>query len=255
MKIRIIDRSKCEECTSILCTFKRETILPNYYSLRSESTVCPVGYLNQKPITLVEDNYLDTSKCINCCLCVGDCIMDNLTYEDYEYNAVFDNLSGLQYNAIALSYLHKIFGFAANTNRNGSIDFDGYFQLPSKNFEGFVEVDYYNDSLESCRRLLGDFLTYRGQLSEEVNYGLIVLKDFPSETSRDVYYLIKRIKEFPKTCNKEIGITTFSLLRKLALISQNIIAPKELFFDPTKETLSDYKHRIAATYDIDDNLI
>lgn len=255
MKIKITDRNECEECTSVLCTFKSETILPNYYSLRTESTVCPVGYLNQKPIILVEENYLDTSKCINCCLCVKDCIMGNLAIEDYKYNAVFDNLSGLQYNAIALSYLHLIFGFAANTNRNGSIDFDGYFQLPSKNFEGFVEVDYYNDSLESCRRLLGDFLTYRGQLSEEVNYGLIVLKDFPSETSRDVYNLISKIKEFPKTSNKEIGLTTFSLLRKFALASHNILFPKQLFFNPMNESLSDYKKRIAEAYDIDVKLI
>lgn len=255
MKIKIIDRNKCEECTSILCTFKSETILPNYYSLRTESTVCPVGYLNQKPTTLVEYNYLDTSKCINCCLCVGDCIMGNLAIEEYEYNAVFDDLSGLQYNAIALSYLNMIFGFAANTNRNGSIDFDGYFQLPSENFEGFVEVDYYNDSLESCRRLLGDFLTYRGQLSKEVNFGLIVLKDFPDETSRDVYNLIRKIKEFPKTHNIEIVLTTFSLLRKIAFTPHDRLSPKQLFFNPMCDSLSNYKKRIAATYDIDENLI
>lgn len=207
MEIKIKDRTKCESCKKLRCTFANAVLKANYYSLRSESTICPVGYLIDRPTEITDNDAFDTKICIKCGLCVLECPYDNLYVKDFFFNTeTFDNLTEQQYNAIALSYLHNMFEFATNTNRNASIDFDGYVET-SQDLEAFVEVDYGNDSLESCRRLLGDFLSYKGQFDEEVNYGIIVLRNFP-ECSRDIYSLIKNIGKFPLTKNKRIYITT-----------------------------------------------
>ena len=259
MKIKIVDTKICDSCMSIECTFVDSILKPEYYSLRTESTVCPVAYLSEKPTNLLNGFFLDSKKCINCGLCIINCPKSNLQMIDYEYNiSTFENLSEQQYNAIALSYLKKIFGFAANTNRNSSIDFDGYVQFQKTNFEAFVEVDYGNDSLESCRRLLGDFLTYRGSFVSEydsVNNGIIVLKDFPLENSRDVYNLINCIKDFPTTKKKHILIITFSLLRHLAITGINIESPEDIFFSPKLEKLEEFKKRISLKYGISEELM
>lgn len=261
MKIKIIDRSICDRCNLYKCNYVNSILKQDFFSLRTESTVCPVSYLIDKPTFVVQEGNEFSEKCILCGLCVKACPLNNLEfdYESIEHKSNSDlyklnreiderleNLSEQQYNAIAMDYLNLIFGFGANTNRNGSIDFDGYlsFTIGNLGIEAFVEVDYNNDSLESCRRLLKDFLIYKGQYSTEVNNGIIVLKDFPEENSRDIYNLIKNIKNFPYTEKKNIYITTFDILREVSIFKASESFDLSLFFSPKEETLNEYKKRL-----------
>lgn len=92
-----------------------------------------------------------------------NCHANNLEVTDDGQSLDFSGLSEFQINAIALSYLDQIVEFAANTNRNRSMNFDGFMQTRAGE-ACFVEVDYGNDSLECCRRLVGDFITYEGNI-------------------------------------------------------------------------------------------
>lgn len=121
----------------------------------------------------------------------------------------------LHHNAIACSYLNHIFEFAANTNRNKALQFDGYTSTINGK-EAFVQIDQDNDSLESVRRLIGDFLLY-SPADRKIQIGIVVLQELPREGSRDVYNVLESLKSFPTTSNYKFYFTTFKLLRFIAL--------------------------------------
>ena len=118
-------------------------------------------------------------------------------------------------NAIACSYLNHIFEFAANTNRNKALQFDGYASTVNGK-EAFVQIDQDNDSLESVRRLIGDFLLY-SPADRKIQIGIVVLQELPKEGSRDVYNVLESLKNFPTTSDYKFYFTTFKLLRFIAL--------------------------------------
>lgn len=240
MHIRIINADLCESCVNRTCAFVDARIKEQFYSIRTETTVCPQGILidETKPASF-------GGKCINCALCVKSCFADNLEIVDYSQDFNIANLSELQYNAIALGYLDKITGFAANTNRNRSLNFDGFLQ--TKTGEScFVEVDYNNDSLECCRRLIGAFITYEGHIGA-IRNGLIVLQEFPKEGSRDVFNVIEKLASFPSTKDCQIYFCTFSLLRHMMLrLDTSNFALLDLFYNRKNESMEEYQQRIMA---------
>ncbi len=232
MRVKILDENICIECKNITCTYLDATIKESFYSLRSETTVCPTAVLTDGMASVQKkDGFLDKKECIECGLCVANCIKHNLSFENLSLEIdTFDGLSEQQYNALALSYLGRLFDFSANTNRNRSINFDGYIQTHSGD-ECFVEVDWTDDSLESCRRILGDFILYTEKSS--VKCGLIVLRNIPKAGSRDVYELLHHIHNFPKLSEFRFYITTFAILRYLALnSSRKDYELSDLFYDP-----------------------
>ena len=78
-------------------------------------------------------------------MCELSCHCKNIECIDVEYNTNnFANLSTPQCNAIACSYLNHIFEFAANTNRNKSLQFDGYVSTRNGK-EAFVQIDQTED--------------------------------------------------------------------------------------------------------------
>ncbi len=240
MHIRIINADICETCENRTCAFVDARIKDQFYSIRTETTVCPLGILidETKPTSF-------GSKCINCALCVKSCFATNLEIVNYSPDFDIANLLELQYNAIALSYLDKITGFAANTNRNRSLNFDGFLQ--TKTGEScFVEVDYNNDSLECCRRLIGAFITYEGHIGS-IRNGLIVLQDFPKEGSREVFNVIEKLASFPSTKDYQIYFCTFSLLRHMMLkLNTTNLALSDLFYNPRNESIEEYKQRMIV---------
>jgi SOS-response transcriptional repressor LexA len=216
-----------------------------FYSIRTETTVCPLAILvdETKPSSFGD-------KCVKCALCVESCFANNLEIVEYDQNFEIPNLLELHYNAIALGYLDKITGFAANTNRNRSLNFDGFLQTRAGE-PCFVEVDYNNDSLECCRRLIGSFITYEGHIGP-IRNGLIVLQEFPKEGSRDVFNVIDKMMTFPTTKECKIYFCTFSLLRHMMLKRNTFnLALAELFYNPREESLMDYLRRITEEKQID----
>lgn len=107
-------------------------------------------------------------ECMYCCLCAIQCYRDNLEIIDYSFenNIAFVNAlsqsekqSGGCCSIAALSYLHLLFDFAANTNINRAMSFDGFMSDADDNWY-FVEVDASDDSLECCRRYMQPPLHY-----------------------------------------------------------------------------------------------
>ena len=249
MKIKVIDSSICENCRNKKCSFIGATENPNFYNIKTESTVCPTGLLvtgpNESDLEAGEIQSSRETKCVNCCLCVKQCPHNNLKVEDYTYEASdFTGLNEPQHNAISLSYLNNIFDFAANTNRNKALTFDGYIRTITGK-QCFVEVDHQNDSLESCRRILGDIISYNHQKEEKISDGLIVLNDIPKKGSRDVYILLEKIKKFPQTKHLSMYIATFALLRYFNLYLQDgQYELSDLFYNPNEESEEEYVHRI-----------
>ncbi len=260
MRIKIIDRQICEQCNRKTCSNNDVVEKTDFYNLKSERYTCPIR-LFQYGLTdeQLEQGYIDIdmkdNKCVFCLLCAIKCSKRNLKVESYKYDATDDfeflKLNGeLQANApsniIVLSYLNCLFDFAANTNLNRALSFDGY--VCSVNDERcFVEVDIQNDSLESCRRLLADIVSYNFKSEKKINNGLMVLSNFPKEGSRDIYTLIEKIRDFPNTVNVNIYITTFSLLRFYALnIKKNKFSIPNLFWNMMTETSEVYKTRLIS---------
>lgn len=239
MSINIIDIEVCQNCKKETCAFiDRVTKTDTFFA--SEGTVCPTGALQANPS---QQNPFTRKECIECGLCVGYCSKSNLQIVDdsSNFNLIYCNSFGM--NALVSNYLHKIFPFAANSNRNSSVLFDVYVEIDLEK-EAFVEVDI-EDALKCCRHLLGDFLLYQGQFSTEVDLGLIVLKDIPPMGS-NIYTVIEKIRAFPNLKEKEIFITTFSFLRHLFLNSSQDANYKfeEIFFSPMRESLEGYKIRM-----------
>lgn len=266
MRIRIADKKVCEQCNRKTCSNNDVVEKTDFYNLKSERYTCPVR-LFQYGLTdeQLEQGYIDIdlkeNKCIYCLLCAIKCSKQNLQIESYHYDSTNDfellkSIGELQASApsniIALSYLNCLFDFAANTNLNKSLLFDGYVCTVNDE-KCFVEVDIQNDSLESCRRLLGDIVSHNAKSQTKINNGLMVLNNFPKEGSRDIYTLIEKIKSFPSTADLHLYITTFSLLRNYVLrFSKNVYSLSDLFLDMASETNEDYKNRLIAKSIIDD---
>lgn len=266
MRIRIADKKVCDQCNRKTCSNNDVVEKTDFYNLKSERYTCPVR-LFQYGLTdeQLEQGYIDIdlkeNKCIYCLLCAIKCSKQNLQIESYHYDSTNDfellkSIGELQASApsniIALSYLNCLFDFAANTNLNKSLLFDGYVCTVNDE-KCFVEVDIQNDSLESCRRLLGDIVSYNAKSQIKINNGLMVLNNFPKEGSRDIYTLIEKIKSFPSTADLHLYITTFSLLRNYVLrFSKNVYSLSDLFLDMASETNEDYKNRLIAKSIIDD---
>ena len=239
MSINIIDIEVCRNCKKETCAYIDRVTKSNAV-FASEETVCPTGALqanpsHQKPFTKKE--------CIKCGLCVGYCNKSNLQITDVgdRLNLAYCNSYGQ--NAMVSNYLNKIFLFAANSNRNSAVLFDGYVEVGSEK-EAFVEVDE-KDALECCRNLLGDFLLYEGLFSREVHMGLIVMEEIPP-TGSNIYTVIEKMHAFPRLEGKEIYFTTFSFLRYLFLKKQQEVVFEEVFFNPRNESLEEYSNRIKT---------
>lgn len=238
MKISIKNPEICANCMNRTCAFVDGKIKEQFYSLRTETTVCPTGVLESetKQTSFGKD-------CVKCALCSMSCHANNLSVVDDGQPLNLSELSDFQINAIALSYLDHIVEFAANTNRNRSMNFDGFIQTRAGE-ACFVEVDYGNDSLECCRRLVGDFITYEGNIGP-IRKGVIVMREYPREGSRDVFNVIEKLSQFPTTKDCEIYFCTFDTLLHLA---QNKDTSdwqlSDLFYNPNKETISSYHQRI-----------
>lgn len=266
MRIRIADKKVCEQCNRKTCSNNDVVEKTDFYNLKSERYTCPVrlfqyGLTDEQLEQGCIDIDLKENKCIYCLLCAIKCSKQNLQIESYHYDSTNDfellkSIGELQASApsniIALSYLNCLFDFAANTNLNKSLLFDGYVCTVNDE-KCFVEVDIQNDSLESCRRLLGDIVSYNAKSQTKINNGLMVLNNFPKEGSRDIYTLIEKIKSFPSTADLHLYITTFSLLRNYVLrFSKNVYSLSDLFLDMASETNEDYKNRLIAKSIIDD---
>lgn len=238
MKISVKNQEVCDNCMNRTCAFVDVRIKEQFYSLRTETTVCPTGVLES------ETKLASFGKdCVHCALCSMNCHANNLEVMDDGQSLDFSVLSEFQINAIALSYLDQIVEFAANTNRNRSMNFDGFIQTKAGE-ACFVEVDYGNDSLECCRRLVGDFITYEGNIGP-IRKGVMIMRDYPREGSRDVFNVIEKLSLFPTTKDCEIYFCTFDTLLQIAL---NIDATdwhlSDLFYNPNVEDLATYLDRI-----------
>lgn len=240
MNISIIDIEVCQNCKKETCAFTDRVTKSNAVFV-SEGTVCPTGILQANPS---QQNPFAKKECIGCGLCVGYCNKSNLQITDDGRDLNLECCSSYGMNALVSNYLNKIFSFAANSNRNSSVLFDGYVETGGDK-EAFVEVDE-KDALECCRNLLGDFLLYEGQFSNEVNMGLIVLKDIPASGS-NVYTVVEKIHTFPNLEGKEIFFTTFSILRHLFLHPiEGGVKFERVFFNPIKESPESYIQRIET---------
>ena len=246
MNIRIKDLSICQNCNNKTCSYVDPKIKENFFGLRSETTVCPLAIMTDGPEEHEKDGILQPkSHCNNCALCVLYCHKRNLIIENLQNNKNdYDSLKDTQYNALASSYLNKIFDFAANTNRNKALYFDGYVATKDGS-EFFVEVDGGDDSLESVRRILGDILLY--SKDNRIINGIVVLQSLPKPGNRDVFELLLQLKQFPTTASFKIYFTTFNILRHFASnpLPENI-TPSDLFFDLNLDDEISYTSRILT---------
>lgn len=216
MSVKIKNIDICNQCGNKDCSYIDARVKTNFYGLRTEETVCPTTVMTDGPLEKAKNDLLEDKNCINCGLCELSCHCKNIECIGIDYiNNNFANLSTPQCNAIACSYLNHIFEFAANTNRNKALQFDGYVSTRNGK-EAFVQIDQDNDSLESVRRLIGDFLLYSPS-DRKIQIGIVVLQELPKEGSRDVYNVLDSLKSFPTTSNYKFYFTTFKLLRFLAL--------------------------------------
>ena len=264
MRIKIIDTAKCESCKQRSCSLTDTITKSDFMNLKTEQYTCPVkmfayGLTDEQMEAGYIDFNIEKNECLHCCLCVIQCSKKNLLLENYAYDARADMLrlkeSGeLQSqgpsNIIALSYLNTLFGFAANTNLIITLPFDGVLLTKSGDV-CLVEVDINNDSLECCRRLLADIVLYNYRNDTKVRNGLMVINDFPKQGSRDVFPLIKSVKEFENTSDINIYITTFSLLRYFVLNLKAIdYELDDLLFNASKITEEEYLKKLLDSGEI-----
>jgi len=251
MSIKIINTEICATCGNKVCSYADARCKELFHGIRSETTVCPVSILNDGPLEVAEQRnsqwYIIDQNCINCGLCKLNCSFhNNLLAEGIDYaEDSFANISGKQANAIACSYLHFIVGFAANTNRHSGLQFDGY-ACHNSGEDAFVEISKDSDSLECVRRLLADSLIYSPQ-GHRITKGIIVLQDMPQMGSRNIFEVLERIKSFPTTSIFRVYLSTFKLLRYLALNFQGANLTFEQFlYDPMNESIDQYVARICS---------
>lgn len=250
--IKIKDSSICDTCQNLSCSFLKTGLTrQDFCKLTSETTVCPTQILSDGPYEgalktgIIDKDSSSKKICINCGLCVKNCPFSNLELDDLSFEIdrqAFSQLTNPQLKAAVTSYLGFLFSFAANSNRNKALLFDGiiYSSTESKTF---VEIDWNNDSLECARRLLGDILTYKA--ASNINSGLIVLQDLPSFGNRDVYNVLEKIKQFPTTKNINIYITSIPILRWLALFSSDkSFEVGDIAYNPIVENIENYLARL-----------
>lgn len=254
MKIVIKDIELCAKCTAKRCSFiNLATIERAFFNLSSETTICPTSAIggNGPSDKSIKKRFIIAEKgisCVECGLCVKHCSHQNLSIEDYNANtSAFGNLTGLQIKAVTSLYLNGLFGFAANTNRNNSLSFDGYV-ASEKGEEAFVEIDYKDDSLECVRRLLGDIIKYSD--THSVKNGIVVLSRLPQVGSRDVYNLLEKMKKFPTTNDISIYMTTFSHLRAIYLYMQpsTLCSFEDVFYNPVEEDICAYQQKVEKLF-------
>ena len=268
MRIKIINRKICDECNRKTCSNNDVVEKTGFYNLKSERYTCPIRLFQYGPANeQLEQGYIDVdlkeNKCIYCLLCAIKCSKQNLQIESYKYNAVNDfevlkliaePQARAPSNIIASSYLNCLFDFAANTNLNKSLLFDGYVYTIAEE-QCFVEVDIQNDSLECCRRLLSDIVSYNFKCEKKIKNGLMILNNFPKKGSHDIYTVIEKLKTFPYTSDLNIYITTFSLLRNFAMrFEKNKYTLKDLFLNMMSETTDAYQNRLAVKGFINDDI-
>lgn len=254
MKIAIQDIDVCAKCTVKRCSFiNLARIERTFFNLSSETTICPTSAISgngpseksiKKCFIIAEQGTF----CVECGLCVKHCSHQNLFIERYSENTVvFGDLTNLQIKAVTSLYLNGLLGFAANTNRNNSLSFDGYV-LSEKGEEAFVEIDYKDDSLECVRRLLGDIIKYSN--THEVKNGIVVLSRLPQMGSRDVYNLLGKMRKFPTTKDVCIYMTTFSHLRAMYLYLEPDTKCffRDIFYIPNMEDICAYKNKVKKLF-------
>lgn len=245
MIITIKDKNLCERCLNKTCSFVDAVVKHDFFDIRTETTVCPVGVLIDGP-DLDMANITDNDSCVHCGICIRSCTLNNINFSNPKKERCdYANLTEPQLNAIAGVYLNRILGFAANTNRNKAMMFDGY-AVHRTGLKMFVEVDWYNDSLECTRRLLGDFLTNPSKTN--INTGIIVLQNIPQKGTHDIFDLLEKLKVFPTTSDICIYFSTFDILRTLYLHinDYNNISIDELFQNPLIEDSTAYISRVNS---------
>lgn len=261
--IKIIDKSVCENCKVLSCSFLRTSLTRNdFCKLSSETTVCPTQILADGPyesalsLGIIDKDASSKKICVDCGLCVKNCAYSNLAFSNDSFNIdsdLFAQLTEPQLKAVVTSYLGFLFAFSANTNRNRALQFDGFISSDSEE-RSFVEIDWNNDSLECSRRLLGDILTYRSAVN--INEGLMVLRDIPALGSRDIYNVLEKVNSFPTTNNISIYITSIPILRWLSLHSlKTSFILSEIGYNPLVETKETYLNRINSFFDNEHKII
>lgn len=245
MRIRIKERSVCDKCQAKRCKFLNiANTKRDFFNLPSETTVCPTAAIDDSGPTDADLNngFISQKNCVECGLCAKFCTWNNLEIEgEVEDTELFGNLTELQLKAVTSMYLSQLFHFAANTNRNNSLPFDGYVSTLSGQ-QAFVEIDYGDDSLESVRRVLGDVLTYS---DHNVRNGIVILSHLPQKGTVDVYNVLEKLKLFPTTTDLHIYFTTFAILKSLCIarVSSDMDF-NAILFDPMKEEAKDFMSKI-----------
>lgn len=270
MRIKIIDKEKCENCTQRTCSLMDTITKSDFMDLKTEQYTCPVkmfdyGLTDKQMDAGYIDYNIEKNECLYCCLCAIHCSQKNLSIKGYEYDAKGDFLklkdSGEfqakgPSTAIAMSYLNVLFDFAANTNLIRTISFDGAV-LTKSGEKCLVEVDIKNDSLECCRRLLADIMLYNHNHKNEgkIKNGLMVINDFPKQGSRDVIPLIESIHNFENTFDVNIYITTFSLLRYFAIhLAASDYKLDDLLLNASTSTYEDYLRKLLELNYVTDEI-
>lgn len=247
MRIKIKDRTVCDNCQAKRCKFLNiANTKRDFFNLPSETTVCPTASIDDNGPTDIDLNngFISPKNCVECGLCAKFCTWNNLEIEgEVEGIEPFGNLTELQLKAVTSMYLSQLFHFAANTNRNGSLPFDGYVATLSGK-QAFVEIDYGDDSLESVRRVLGDVLTYS---DHNIRNGVVILSHIPQKGTADVYNVLDKLKAFPTTTDLHIYITTFAILRSLCISGVSSDMDFEtILFEPLKQSVEDYDITIQS---------
>lgn len=235
MKIQIIDAVVCEACQTKRCKFLNvENKKTDFYGLLSETVVCPTDAIGEEGPAKAKGGCIPTDKCVECGLCTVFCAKNNLCIKEYdsEHNK-FGDLTEMQLKAVTSMYLSRIFRFAANTNRNSSLSFDGYVEAENGE-QAFVEIDFGDDSLESVRRILGDIIIYN---KHKIKNGIVIMSHLPQRGTNDVYTVIEKLSKFPTTADIRIYFTTFNILRGYCL--SKIPAERsfsKLLYDPLTDS-------------------
>lgn len=270
MRIRIKDTNICDSCTKKGCSSSDVIEKTTFAKFRSERYTCPVRLFQYGPTDKqLDEGHIDISfgadaiGCMYCYLCAIQCNKDNIEIIDYSFDENDDFVNALSLcekqnggccNILALSYLDLLFDFAANTNINKAMSFDGFLCDKDDNWY-FVEVDANDDSLESCRRLLGDIVSQNHNSERKIDAGLMVLNNLPKEGSRDVYTFIEKIAQFPNTKHLKIYATTFTLLRHFAMkVKKNEYAVNDLLFNMTSEQPQEYIDKLIKQGFIDESM-
>ncbi|MCQ2088897.1 MAG: hypothetical protein MJY93_01485 [Fibrobacter sp.] len=257
MYIKILDTIKCKKCNKKTCA-RNDVITRN--NLSTDRDTCPIKFISNEPSNeQLQQGYIDVKippkekrmGCLYCGLCVKKCSKQNLEFEADATISVTTQMpqdmiqANNVANVIAMSYLNSLFDFAANTNLNKNLRFDGYISNENGE-ECFVETDINNDSLECCRRLIGNLISYNSRNTvNKIECGLIVLEKLPKKGTNDVYALVEKLRQFPTTSYYKIYFTTLSILQYFFnRYEKNQHELLEMFFLMAEESREKYVERL-----------